>query len=223
MKLQYRILVLDDDENALSGIVELLCDAEYHVTGATTYEAAQHLLAAQSYDLFITDVRLRGYNGLNLVMKSRTECPDMAVIIISGYEEPLMELEASRYHAVFVGKPLRPSVFLQTVAESLSGVRRERRWPRKRVVGGFRVTAAGKPAAVVDVSYGGLRLQVPKGTELTNSFPVELAGIGLQFDVQAVWSCPSDNSNYTLCGAAIEANESAAANTWRAIVDRLSA
>jgi DNA-binding response OmpR family regulator len=223
MKLPYRILVLDDDENALSGIVEILCDAEYHVTGATTYEAAQHLLAAQSYDLFITDVRLRGYNGLNLVMKSRTEYPDMAVIIISGYEEPLMELEASRYHAVFVGKPLRPSVFLQTVAESLSGVRRERRWPRKRVVGGFRVTAAGKPAAVVDVSYGGLRLQVPKGTELTSSFPVELAGIGLQFDVQAVWSCPSDNSNYTLCGAAIETNQSAAANTWRAIVDRLSA
>ena len=223
MKLQYRILVLDDDENALSGIVELLCDAEYHVTGATTYDAAKRLLAAESYDLFITDVRLRGYNGLNLVMKSRTEYPDMAVIIISGYEEPLMELEASRYHAVFVGKPLRPSVFLQTVAESLSGVRRERRRPSKSVVGGFRVTAAGKPAAVVDVSYGGLRLQVPTGTELTKSFPVELAGIGLQFEVQAVWSCPSDNSNYTLCGAAIEMNQGAAANTWRAIVDRLSA
>ena len=52
----------------------------------------------------------------------------------------------------------------------------------------------------------------------------EFAGIGLQFEVQTVWSCPSDNSNYTLCGAAIEADQSAAtANTWRAIVDRLSA
>jgi DNA-binding response OmpR family regulator len=223
MKIPYRILVLDDDENALSGIVELLRDADYHVTGATTYDEAKGLLVAESFDLFITDVRLRGFNGLNLVMKSRTEYPDMAVIIISGYEEPLMELEASRYQAVFVGKPLRPALFLKTVAESLSGVRRERRWPRKRVVGGFRVTAAGKPAAVVDVSYGGLRLQVPKGTELASSFPVELAGIGLQFDVQAVWSCPSDNSNYTLCGAMIETNQSAAANTWRAIVDRLSA
>jgi DNA-binding response OmpR family regulator len=223
MKLPYRILVLDDDENALDGIVEMLRDAEYHVTGATTYESAKRLLAADSYDLFVTDVRLRGYNGLNLVMKSRTDYPDMAVIIISGYEEPLMELEASRYQAVFVGKPLRPAVFLQTVAESLSGVRRERRWPRKRVVGGFRVTAAGKPAAVVDVSYGGLRLQVPKGTELAESFPVELAGIGLQFAVQAVWLCPSDNSNYMLCGAAIASDQSAAANTWRAIVDRLSA
>jgi CheY-like chemotaxis protein len=223
MKLPYRILVLDDDENALEGIVELLRDAEYHVTGATTYESARRLLAADAYDLLVTDVRLRGYNGLNLVMKSRTDYPDMAVIIISGYEEPLMELEASRYQAVFVGKPLQPAVFLRTVADSLANVRRERRWPRKRVLGGFRVTAAGKPAAVVDVSDGGLRLQVPKGTELAESFPVELAGIGLQFAVQAVWSCPSDNSNYMLCGAAIAADQSAAANTWRAIVDRLSA
>jgi CheY-like chemotaxis protein len=223
MKLPFRILVLDDDENALSGIVELLRDADYHVTGATTYDAAKRLLAAGSYDLLITDVRLRGFNGLNLVMKSRAEYPDMAVIIISGYEQPLMELEASRYHATFVSKPLRPAAFLQTVADCLANVRRERRWPRKRVIGGFRVTAAGKPAAVVDVSYGGLRLEVPKGTELSQPFPVELAGIGLQFDVQAVWSCPSDNGNYTLCGAAIEANQSAAADTWRAIVDRLSA
>ena len=223
MKLPYRILVLDDDENALSGIVEMLRDADYHVTGAATYEAAKRLLIESPYDLLITDVRLRGYNGLNLVMKCRTEYPDMAVIIISGYEEQLMDLEASRYQAVFVSKPIRPATFLQTVGDCLASVRRERRWPRKRVLGGFRVTAAGKPAAVVDVSYGGLRLEVPKGTELSQSFPVELSGIGLQFAVHAVWSCPSDNSNYTLCGAAIDSDQSAAAHTWRAIVDRLSA
>ena len=83
------------------------------------------------------------------------------------------------------------------MAHCLANVRRERRWPRKRVLGGFRVTAAGKPAAVVDVSYGGLRLEVPSGTNLAQSFPVELAGIGLQFDVQTVWSCPSANGNCT--------------------------
>ena len=49
-------------------------------------------------------------------MKSRTDYPDMAVIIISGYEEPLMELEASRYQALFVRKPIRPLEFLATVA-----------------------------------------------------------------------------------------------------------
>ena len=116
MKLPYRILVLDDDEHALAGLVELLRDADYHVTGAATYDAAKRLLALSSFDLLITDVRLRGFNGLNLVKQSRTDYPDMAVIIISGFEEPLMELEASRYQALFVGKPIRPFEFLATVA-----------------------------------------------------------------------------------------------------------
>lgn len=223
MKLPYRILVLDDDEHALSGLVELLRDADYHVTSAATYDAAKRLLALSSYDLLITDVRLRGFNGLNLVKKSRNDYPDMAVIIISGYDEPLMELEASRYQALFVKKPIRPFEFLATVASSLAGVRRQRRWPRKRVQGGFRVTAAGKPAAVVDVSYGGLRLEIPKGSQLPASFSVELSGIGLELEVEPVWSCPSDNSNYTLYGAALASDETPAANTWRAIVDRLSA
>jgi len=168
-------------------------------------------------------VRLRGFNGLNLVKMCRADFPEMALIIISGYEEPLIELEASRYQALFVGKPIRPLEFLGTVASSLASVRRERRWPRKRVVGGFRVTAAGRPAAVVDVGYGGLRLEVPNGTELPSSFAIELSGIGLQLEVQPVWSCPSDTSNCTMYGAALASDGSAAADTWRAIVDRLSA
>ena len=223
MKLPYQLLVLDDDDHALSGIEELLLDADYSVTSATTYDAAKRLLAANAYDLFITDVRLRGFNGLNLVKQSRADHPDMAVIIMSGYEEPLMELEASRYQALFVSKPIRMQPFLSTVATALANVRRQRRWPRKRVMGGFRVTAAGKPAAVVDVSYGGLRLEVPKDSSLPSCFAVELSGIGLQLQVEPVWSCPSDNSDYTLCGAALAGSESKATDTWRAIVDRLSA
>jgi DNA-binding response OmpR family regulator len=207
----------------LAGLVEMLQEVGYSVTGVTTYDAAKKLLAESPYDLLISDVRLRGFNGLNLVKTCRAEHPEMAVIIISGYEEPLMELEASRYQALFVGKPIRPFEFLATVASALASVRRQRRWPRKRVVGGFRVTAAGRPAAVVDVGYGGLRLEVPKGTELPSLFAVELSGIGLELQVQPVWSCPSDNSNCTMYGAALAAEASPAADTWRAIVDRLSA
>ena len=223
MKLPYDILELDDDENALVGLVEMLRDAEYSATGAASYEEAKRLLDRRAFDLLISDVRLRGFNGLNLVKKCRNEWPEMAVIIISGYEEPLMELEASRNQARFVSKPIRPREFLATVSASLASVRRQRRWPRKRVLGGFRVTAAGRPAAVVDVGYGGLRLEVPRGTELPPSVAVEVSGIGLQLQVQPVWSCPADNRDYTQYGAAIATDATPAADTWRAIVDRLSA
>jgi DNA-binding response OmpR family regulator len=223
MKLPYRILVLDDDEHALSGIVELLRDAGHHVTGAATYDAAKRLLAVSPFDLLVSDVRLRSFNGLHLVMQSRTDHPDMAVIIITGYDDPLIDLEAHRYHAELVRKPIKPSEFLKTVNKTLAAVRRQRRWPRKRVVGGFRVTIDGKPAAVVDVSYGGLRLELPDQRSLPEAFDVEVTGIGLHLEVQPVWTRPAGPQAGTLCGATLAADHTPSARTWRAIVDRLNA
>lgn len=223
MKLPYRILVLDDDEHALSGIVELLRDAGHHVTGAATYDAAKRLLAVSPFDLLVSDVRLRSFNGLHLVMQSRSDHPDMAVIIITGYDDPLIDLEANRYHAELVRKPIKPAEFLKTVNKTLKAVRRQRRWPRKRVVGGFRVTIDGKPAAVVDVSYGGLRLELPDQRKLPDAFDVEVTGIGLHLEVQSVWCQPAAPLAGTVCGAALIADHTPSARTWRAIVDRLNA
>jgi CheY-like chemotaxis protein len=223
MKLPYRILVLDDDENALAGIVELLRDDDHMVTGAGTYDAAKRLLGLEAYDLLISDVRLRGFNGLNLVRQSRHDYPDMAAIIITGYDVQMMEQEASRYGARLLRKPIRPAEFLEAVQRSLVNVRRQRRWPRKRVIEGFRVTADGKPAAVVDVSYGGLQLEVPGDCGLPSTFDVEVAGIGLHLEVEPVWCRPASQTGGMVCGAALASDATPAARTWRAIVDRLTA
>jgi DNA-binding response OmpR family regulator len=223
MKLPYRVLVLDDDEHALSGIVELLRDAGHHVTGAATYDAAKRLLTVSPFDLLVSDVRLRSFNGLHLVMQTRADHPETAIIIITGYDDPLIDLEASRYRADLVKKPIRPAEFQQRVAEVLSQVRRQRRWPRKRVVGGFRVTVKGRPAAVVDVSYGGLRLELPDKANLPDSFDVEVAGIGLHLEVEPVWSQVLVESPGSVCGATLAAEHTPSARTWRAIVDRLNA
>jgi CheY-like chemotaxis protein len=223
MKLPFRIIVLDDDEHALSGIVELLRDAGHLVTAAATYDAAKRLLALGSYDLLVTDIRLRGFNGLNLVRYCRQDHPDMGVIIITGYDEPMIEVEAGRYGAEFVRKPIKPVQFLQTVADTLVNVRRQRRWPRKRVIGGFKVNADGRPAAVVDVCYGGLRLEIPQGRALPGAFDVEVSGIGLHLAVEPVWSYVSNDQTVLVCGAALTTDSTPAARTWRAIVDRLTA
>ena len=222
MKLPYKILVLDDDDSALDGIVEMLREMGYVVMPATTYESAKTLLASDTFDLLVTDIRLRGFNGLNLVRQAYRDRPEMGLIIISGYEETMMEVEAGRYGAQFVRKPIKPVEFLKTVARCLGDVRRQRRWPRKRVVGGFRVTANGRPAAVVDVCYGGLRLEVPDGGLLPPTFEIEISGIGLQLPVESVW-CHPEAGGAVMCGATLTTDSTPAARTWRAIVDRLSA
>jgi DNA-binding response OmpR family regulator len=223
MKLRYRILALDDDEHALDGITELLRESGYHVTPASTYESAKQLVGTESFDLLVTDVHLRGYNGLHLVMQCRRDSPDMAVMIMTGYDEPLLELEASRYNAELVRKPIQPSQFLDGIARALSGVRRQRRWPRKRVVGGFRVKAYGHPAAVMDVCYGGLRLEMATTMPLPDTFDVEVSGIGLRLEVAPVWAYPSGQGDSVVCGAALSSDETPEARTWRTIVDRLTA
>jgi CheY-like chemotaxis protein len=115
MKLPYRVLVLDDDEHALSGIVELLRDAGHNETGAATYDAAKRLQAVSPFHLIVSDVRLRSFNGLHLVMQTRADHPETAIIIITGYDDPLIDLEASRYHAEHVRHPIRPAEFTERV------------------------------------------------------------------------------------------------------------
>jgi DNA-binding response OmpR family regulator len=207
MKLPYRVLVLEDDENALAGVVELLTESGFDVTPATTYDDAKHQFALGSYDLFVTDIRLRGYNGLHLVAKVRKESPETGIIIMTGYDEPLLELEASRYNAQFIKKPIKASTLLEAVTRCLNTVRRERRWPRTRVL---------------DVSYGGLCLQIAATGTLPPSFDVEVAGIGLNLVVEPVWST-STAPGALLCGAALASDSTPAARQWREIVDRLSA
>ena len=223
MKQPYRILVLDDDEHALTGIVELLRDAGHVVTGAATYDAAKRLLALGSSDLLVADVHLRGFNGLHLVQQCRRDYPDMATMIITGFDEPFMEAEAVRYGAAFVRKPIQPAEFPGAVAAILRQVRRERRWPRKRVVGGFRVTVNGRPATVLDVGYDGLRLVVTGEGSLPPALHVEISGIGLHLAVEPVWCQRADVEGAIMCGATLASDTTPAARTWRAIVDRLSA
>ena len=81
--------------------------------------------------------------------------------------------------------------------------------------------ATQKPAAVVDVSYGGLRLEIP-GTELPPFFSVEVSGIGLNLEVEPVWAHTLPQTGAILCGAALSSDATPAARTWREIVDRLS-
>ena len=82
MKLPYRILVLDDDESALAGIVEMLRDGGYVVTPAETYEGAKRLLALEGYDLLIPDIRLARFQRAASGAPAYRDRPEMGLVII---------------------------------------------------------------------------------------------------------------------------------------------
>src|SRR5512138_2055112 len=100
--LPYHVLVVDDDEMTLAGLLELLRDGGHQATGAATFDAARRLLDVSSYDLLVADIRLRSQNGLHLVRSARLQHPEMGIVLVTGYPEPSLALEASRYGATFI-------------------------------------------------------------------------------------------------------------------------
>lgn len=220
--LPYQILVVDDDEVALSGLLELLRDAGHQVTGAATFDAARRLLDSAHYDLLVADVRLRSHNGLHLVKVSRVLHPDMAIVLMTGYPETSLEFEASRYNAVYLEKPIDPRLFMRTVDRLLSQVRRERRWPRRHAPETFMVQIGSWSARLLDVSYGGLRFEMlAPSTPLPPTVAVRMPSLNLYVEAETVWTDRVTMPGALLGGLALVSEGEDAPPPWRALVDSL--
>jgi len=119
MKLLFRILVLDDDPHALEGINELLLAAGYDVTAASNYQTAKELMVASTYDLLISDVRLRSYNGLHLVLRGKSSHPPLAAIVTSRIVDPALYKEAEQLDATYVLKSIGAQEFRAAVLRTV--------------------------------------------------------------------------------------------------------
>lgn len=94
-------LVVDDEPAILRLIVALLQEFGYETLAASDAETALALISKHHPDLMITDVRLPGMSGPDLIEQVRTMIdPPKRIVIISAYGEP-------KHHPddVFIAKP----------------------------------------------------------------------------------------------------------------------
>ena len=113
-----RVLVVEDEKSTLSGWVELIGDAGYHVTGVSSYEEALEELVRRP-DLLITDVRLGVYNGLQLIVRGRMMNPQLQAIVVTGYADQVVFREAVHLHAEHLEKPVDVDRLLLLVAKAV--------------------------------------------------------------------------------------------------------
>lgn len=81
----WRVLVVEDDADSLSAMVELLTLLKQKVVGVASAEEAVITLAAEQFDILCTDINLPEMSGIDLAKQVLTGHPDMAIIIASGY------------------------------------------------------------------------------------------------------------------------------------------
>src|SRR5438445_12987902 len=79
-----RVLVVDDEETVtvtLQGILEL---DGYSVTASTSGEIALELMRTHPFEVVLTDLRMDGVDGLDLLRELHTISPDSVAIVLTG-------------------------------------------------------------------------------------------------------------------------------------------
>lgn len=98
-----RVLVAGDEEKACQLICKLIRweELEMKLVGtASNGIGALQMIEAEHPDLVLTDIRMPGYDGMELLKRARIQNPDMEFIIISGYSH----FEYMRFHLAVSGE-----------------------------------------------------------------------------------------------------------------------
>ena len=105
--MKQRILVVDEDASIRDTFEHHLTRSGYEVSTAASAEQALGILAESDPDLVITDVRMPGMDGLELLRQIRSLLPDVDVIVITAHEDMRSAMEAMKAGAQdYLVKPL---------------------------------------------------------------------------------------------------------------------
>jgi CheY-like chemotaxis protein len=221
--MRRRVLVVDDDDATRIGLRLLLEKAGYETVAVRSFQEAREALLRDPPDLLIADVRLGAFNGLQLVLTSPVP---VAAIIVTGYHDAVIEAETREVGADYLVKPIEAAALLSLIDRRLADAqgrpthRPARRWERKRVIGGLAANVDESPARILDVSYGGLRIEIeqtPAGG-LPPSFTVDVPAPHLSVPVDVVWTIRGRGWSLT-CGAAVAHVNPVDQRAWFGLVD----
>jgi CheY-like chemotaxis protein len=122
--LSGRVLLVDDEPDNLVVLRGFLED-EWEIVEARSGAEALQLLAHADFDLVLTDHRMPGLTGVELLESLRTTHPDTAGILITAFSDTPLLISAINRAAVFrhLKKPWEPDELLAAVAQARAHVR----------------------------------------------------------------------------------------------------
>ena len=118
-----RILVVDDDESLRWVTQVQLQQAGYEVAAAGSGEQALEMLAGAPADLVLTDLKMRGMSGLELLKRVRVEYPEAIVILVTAFGTVETAVEAMKCGAYdYITKPVNVDELKLIVGRALEHV-----------------------------------------------------------------------------------------------------
>ena len=127
MSSKGRILVVDDEPNARTALAEILKEEGYQVE--TAADGFKGLARAEEFspDLVLTDLKMPGMDGVELLRKLRQHAPELPVVLMTAFGAVETAVSAMREGAAdYLTKPLNTDELVLVIDRALERVRLRR-------------------------------------------------------------------------------------------------
>jgi CheY-like chemotaxis protein len=121
MSEQPKILIVDDSQELTDVIHEYMESCGYIVDTTTQSLDALRLIAANGYDVIVSDIHMPGMDGLELMGLIKNKHPDLPVVLITGYSiSEARKIAMEKGADAFVAKPFHMKEIFDVVTDILN-------------------------------------------------------------------------------------------------------
>jgi DNA-binding NarL/FixJ family response regulator len=89
-----RCLVIDDDPRDRELVERIVMRAGHDVQGASGGESALEFARSQAFDVALVDLGMQGMDGVQTLRALRKECPELRLLVVSGFDDRMHVLDA---------------------------------------------------------------------------------------------------------------------------------
>jgi len=111
LKNMEKLLLIDDEESIIRVLSISLKSDGYDVATASNGEEGIKLFRKESPDIVLTDIKMPGMDGIEVLKRVKKLNPDTEVIVVTGHGDMDSAIEALQYGASdFINKPIRDDI-----------------------------------------------------------------------------------------------------------------
>lgn len=116
------ILAIDDEQDMLALLQRIISDkTSYRVSTLDNPQKLTELLRHNVYDVVLTDLKMPGKNGIEVLEEVKSKCPQTAVVVMTAYGTIESALDATRKGAFdYITKPFRKERILHVIEQALN-------------------------------------------------------------------------------------------------------
>ncbi len=147
-KKRAKILVVDDEKSMREFLEIMLAKEGYETIVARDGEQACEILDKETFDLVITDIRMKNINGIGVLKKAKDVDPGAMVVLISAFATAETAVEAMKEGAYdYIPKPFKVNAFKRIIKDALGS----KATPKKK-----------RRGSIIDYHFGSLIGESPQ-------------------------------------------------------------